>query len=357
MHVEETIAALREAGHEVRVVGPSFYARSEFGGGSRRVDVLRRLLPGALGELAELAYNIPATRRLARAWREFRPDFVYERYNLFHLAGSYLARRHGALLFLEVNSPLAAERSRHGALRLRGLAHRVERFTWRSAARVLPVSAVLGGMVAQSGVDPARITVIPNGIVPARFPPRGPAAATPVAGFVGFVRDWHGLDFVLDAMAADPRPLDLVVVGDGPALPALRRQAASLGLAGRVRFTGLVPHGQVPALLAGFAIALQPRVTSYASPLKVFDYMAAGCAIVAPDQPNIREVLTHEATALLFDPDQPGAMWASVRRLAGDPGLCARLGQAARRTALARYSWAGNARRIADLAAAELAGA
>jgi len=355
VHVEEMIAALREAGHEVRVVGPSFYAEAAFGGGSRRIDLLRRLLPGALGELAELAYSIPAARRLERAWREFRPDFVYERYNLFHLAGSYLARRHGALLFLEVNSPLAAERARHGGLRLRALARRIERFTWRSAARVLPVTAVLGELVAAAGVAPARITVVPNAIVPARFPPRGPAPARPVLGFVGFVRDWHGLDGVLDAMAAEPLPLDLIVVGDGPALPALRRQAEAPELAGRVRFTGVVPPEQVPALIRQIGIALQPQVTSYASPLKLFDYMAAGCAIVAPDQPNIREVLTHEATALLFDPAEPGAMWAAVRRLADDPALCARLGTAARQAALARHTWAGNARRIAELAAADLA--
>ena len=178
-------------------------------------------------------------------------------------------------------------------------------------------------------------------------------AAPPCMGFVGFVRDWHGLDGVLDAMAAAPLPLDLVVVGEGPGRPALERQAAALQLGARVRFLGLVPHAQVPALVAGFAIALQPRVNDYASPLKVFEYMAAGCAIVAPDQPNIREVLADGATALLFDPATPGAMWQAVRRLAGDPALRARLGAAARAQALTNHTWAGNARRVVELAEAD----
>jgi glycosyltransferase involved in cell wall biosynthesis len=351
VHIEEMVAALRGAGHEVRVVGPPSYAQSAFGGSNRSTDMLRRILPGLIGELAELAYNVPATCRLLRAWREFRPDFVYERYNLFHLAGSYLGRRHGALLFLEVNSPLAAERARHGGLSLKSLAYWIERFTWRSAARVLPVTQVLGDIVMKSGVEPNRITVVPNAIVPARYPPRETDSGRPVLGFIGFVRDWHGLDGVLDAMASDPVPLDLVVVGDGPALPALRQQAQALGLVKRVRFTGLAPHDQVPLLIMQFSIALQPRVTEYASPLKVFDYMAAGCAIVAPAQANIREVLTHEATALLFDPDHPASMWQAVRRLAADPVLRARLGHAARETALAEYTWAGNAQKIAALAA------
>jgi glycosyltransferase involved in cell wall biosynthesis len=355
VHVEELIHALRAAGHEVLVVGPSFYDQSGFGGESGTVALLRRLLPGALGEVAELAYNLPAYRRLARAWRSFRPDFVYERYNLYYLAGAMLARRHKVTLFMEVNSPLAQERSRYGGLRLGRLAHALERFTWRSATRVLPVTAVLGDIMAQAGVPRDRITVVPNGVVLDRFPAdvSRPEAAGVTLGFVGFVRAWHGLDAVIESLASEPEAnqLRLTVVGDGPVVPDLKQQAQRLGVAGRVHFTGVVPHASVPGLVAGFDIALQPQVTPYASPLKVFDYMAAGCAIVAPDQPNIREVLRHEETALLFDPADPGAMWAEVRRLIRDPALRRRLGAAVRAELEARdYTWAGNARRIVGLA-------
>src|ERR1700688_401211 len=82
VHVEELVAALRQAGHEVLVAGPSFYQQSGFGGESRLIARLRPLLPGALRGLAELAYNIPAYLRLRRAWRTFRPELIYERYNL-----------------------------------------------------------------------------------------------------------------------------------------------------------------------------------------------------------------------------------------------------------------------------------
>ena len=107
VHVEEMIAALRAEGAEVLVVGPGFYEQSGFGGESRLVALARRLLPAALAELAELAYNLPAYRRLRRAARGFRPDLIYERYNLFYLAGAFLARREGIPFFLEVNAPLA----------------------------------------------------------------------------------------------------------------------------------------------------------------------------------------------------------------------------------------------------------
>ncbi len=352
VHIEELIRAFRAAGHEVLVVGPGFYEQSEFGGESRAVALLRRLLPGVAAELAELAYNIPAYRRLKRAHDAFRPDFIYERCNLFFLAGLWLTRRTGTPLFLEVNSPLAEERGKHGGLVLKQLALRLEHAVWRGAARVFPVTGVLGGMVAAAGVEPARITVMPNGVDLARFPPRveKPKGAPIELGFVGFVRAWHGLDRVIEGMAKGGVDMTLTVVGDGPVRGALEAQAAGLGLGDRVRFTGVVAPEAVPALVAGFDIALQPMATPYASPLKIFDYMAAGCAIVAPAQPNIEEILVDGETALLFDPADSDGLWAAVRTLAGAADLRRNLGIRARATLEAKaMTWAGNAARITGL--------
>ena len=359
VHVDELIAALRAEGHEVLVVGPSFYDNASFGGGSGLVDLTRKLLPGAIGEIAELAYNIPAYRRLRAACRDFKPDAIYERCNLYYLAGTWLARRTGLPFLLEVNSPLAAERTKFGNLRLTRLAHRLERYTWASADRALPVTGVLKAIIAATGVPADRIEVVPNGIVLARFgagiSPSRPPDAPLNLGFVGFVRAWHGLDMVIREIAArkDSLPLKLTVVGDGPVRTDLEAQAAALGIADRLDFKGVVPHAEVPGHVAGFDIALQPKVTEYASPLKIFDYMAAGRAIVAPDQPNIREILVHEQTALLFDPEAEGAMWHAVARLIADAALRARLGTAARAELEARdYTWQGNASRVAALAEA-----
>jgi glycosyltransferase involved in cell wall biosynthesis len=354
VHVEEMVNALRAEGHEVLVVGPGFYEQAEFGGESRLVSFVRARLPLVATEFAELAYNVPAYWRLRKAARRFRPELIYERYNLFYLAGALLARRTGTKFFLEVNAPLAAERGRFGGLGMRQVAAALERLTWRSADKVLPVTGVLARAVEQAGVTAARIEVVQNGINPdvfATLPASAVRKGRVVLGFVGFVRDWHGLDSVIAAIAAarDTTALELVVVGDGPARPALERQAASLGLGDRVRFTGVQPRDAIPALAAGFDIALQPRVVEYASPLKVFEYMAAGRAIVAPDQENIREILRDEETALLFPPGNSDAMWQAVLRLAGDPDLRTRLGDAARQAIAHRdYTWRGNARRVAE---------
>lgn len=361
VHIEALVAALRAAGHEVCVVGPPAYDTVALGGESPALARIRRLLPAALHELAEMAYGLVSTVRLARAARIFRPDIVYERANLFHVAGSWTAWRHGVPLLLEVNSPLAEERSRFSGLRLKRLAHAAERFVWRRADVVLPVTEVLAGHVTAAGVPRTRIAVVPNGIDLEDFAGLAarPAGEAVQLGFVGFVRHWHGLDRVLRGLAAwngAPR-LDLTVVGDGPARVDLESLAAELGLADRVRFTGLATREEIPNLVAGFDIALQPASVPYASPLKLFEYMAAGQAIIAPDQPNIREVLEQGRTALLFDPASPDAMWQGIETLARDASLRARLGAAARKEVLRRdFTWAGNARRVVAVAQGALDG-
>ncbi|MBO0710049.1 MAG: glycosyltransferase family 4 protein [Acetobacteraceae bacterium] len=361
VHIEELVSALRARGHEVRVVGPGFYDPSDLGGESRAIARVRALLPAWLQEAMELAYNIPAYRRLRRASDSFEPDLIYERYNLYFLAGALLARRRGLPLYLEVNAPIAAERTEHSGLRLRRLAHALERRVWLAADRILAVTAVLKEGIAGQGVDPGRIEVIPNGIDPACFPevrPSSEASDPVVLGFVGFVRAWHGLDGVIAALAGHEGPpsVRLVVVGDGPARADLEAQVGTLGVRDRVAFTGIAPREEIPGIVSRFDIALQPRVVAYASPLKVFEYMAAGRAIVAPDQPNIREILCHEETALLFDPAAPGALWQAIERLVRDPSLRARLGAAAQGEILRRnYTWSGNAERVSAMARADLA--
>lgn len=362
VHIEELIHALREEGCEVIVVEPRSHREAKFGGTSRWIDALKRTLPKALYEALELAYSVVAYRKLLAAVRRHRPDALYERSNLFLLAGAWLRRRTGVPYLLEVNAPLYEERRRHGGLALERIARWTERHAWRCADAVLPVSRALANIVAAAGVPGERLHVIPNGINTARFaelPARDPAKASLglsgklVLGFAGFVRPWHGLDAVLDLLAGpNGAGRHLLVVGDGPARREIEMRAAELGIAERVTITGVVDRGQIPGMLAAFDIALQPAATSYASPLKLFEYMACGCAIVAPAQPNVRELLNDGDNALLFPPGDQAAMARAVDRLACDTALRERLGAAARAMlGERRLTWRENARRVIALAA------
>src|SRR5437763_5993926 len=142
----------------------------------------------------------------------------------------------------------------------------------------------------------------------------------------------------------------MVVVGDGPALAPLKKRAERLGISSKVTFAGLVDQSRLPEYLAAFDIALQPSAVDYASPLKLFEYMATGKAIVAPNQANIREVLADRRTALLFDPASQRAFRDAVLALACDHKLRQDLGRAARQSILDRgFTWTENARRVSRL--------
>ncbi len=366
VHVTAVIEALRREGHDVCVVGPGDASAAVLGRAARLErlsDALRRLLPGAAYELLELIYNIPAYLRLRRAAKAFAPDVLYERYNLYLLAGLAYRRRHGLPMILEVNAPLAEERAKFGNLRLEKTGRRCEAALWRRADAVLPVTEVLAGAVRAARGTGDGVLVVPNGADLELKPDPAAAAAARrrlglsddamVLGFVGFVRGWHGVGWAIEALQRAAPNVHLVVVGDGPARPELEAQAMELGVADRVRFTGRVAHDEAPMLAQAFDVALQPAAVAYASPLKLFEYMQLGRAILAPDQPNIREVLSHDENALLFDAADAGAFQAALARLCADADLRARLGAAARRTIAERpFTWAGNARRIAGLAQA-----
>ena len=380
VHVREIVAALRRAGHEVALLGPEPGPSAAGGDGdgagdgpgpgrgrglAARVGALRGRLPAWAGELLELAYNLVAYPRLRREARAFAPAAIYERYNLFLLAGVWLKRALGVPLLLEVNAPLVHERGTYGRLALTPLARWAERYVWRRADVVLPVSEALAAHVRAAGVPAARIRVIPNGarcdVGSATAAAAGRALRSQlgldgkvVVGFVGFIRPWHGLTRVLEVLARGGGELHLLVVGDGPARAELEARAAALGLDASLTITGAVPHDAVPGYLHAVDIALQPDVTPYASPLKLVEYMAAGRAIIAPDRPNIRECVQDGVSALLVDPETPGALEAAVARLAAEPATRARLGAAAA-TAVRRAdrTWDGNAGRIVALTQAQ----
>ncbi len=362
VHIDELTSALRNRGHEVIVVGPGGREDRRPGQDEGMVKALRRYLPRALYELLEISYSLVAYRRLKTAYRRHRPDILYERANLFLPVAVWLKRRYELPMLLEVNAPFFQQRNQLGGIALKRLALWSEEMTWRGADYVLPVTHVLADIVREAGVPDERIEVIPNAIDPDRFmrevdndliKQRLGLKDKIVLGFTGFVRDWHALGSVLRLLAesALSDSLHLLIIGDGPARPGLEQEARNLGIANRLTFTGPVQRDQVPEYVAAFDIALQPGVTPYASPLKLFEYMALGRAIVAPNKPNIREILVDGETAVLFDPDNPVSFPSAIERLISDPYLREEIGSAARKSIIERdLTWEHNARRIEALA-------
>ncbi len=125
----------------------------------------------------------------------------------------------------------------------------------------------------------------------------------------------------------------------------------------RLTIAGAVDRDDVARYVAAFDIAVLPGVTPYSSPLKLFEYLQLGRPIVAPDTENIREILTHEQNALLFDTARTDALEAALERLCSDAALRERLGDRGRQTITAKsLTWDRNAERVVAIARAAILG-
>jgi glycosyltransferase involved in cell wall biosynthesis len=376
VHVRAMLDAFVHEGHEVREVAlvPMFpaddRARARRGSAtdmavrSRRPWSWMDHLPRPALEVAELAYSLVAPPMIERAAAEFRPDVIYERYAFGNAGGVLASRRLGVPLVLEVNSPVVDELAAARRISFPTAARRLETFVLHGAALVFVVSEVLRGMVIARGARVDRVIVTQNGVDEDVFRPPLPErraavrrelglgageAGDPLCiGFSGFVREWHRLELVLACLA---RPqlagARLVVVGEGPSSRSLARCAAELGISERVLLLGARPHEEMPELLGALDIAVVPGIPPYASPLKLHEYLAVGLPVVAPDQGNLREIVTHRDNALLFEPDSADSLAAALTELVADRELRQRLGASARASVLAGgRTWRDVARRV-----------
>jgi glycosyltransferase involved in cell wall biosynthesis len=242
---------------------------------------------------------------------------------------------------------------------------RREARVWRGTAGYVTITAGLADALRRRFGDRERLAVIPDGVrlTPDTSDRRTDSVASgssgtgdrPIVGYAGHLYPWKGVDVLVEALAQVPGVRGVIVGGHErePDLARVRALASTLGASDRITFTGQVAHGDVPALLASADILVLPNPASAissdaTSPLKLFEYMAAGRAIVATDLPSIREVLTNNDTALLVAPGDARAMAAAIGRLSADPSLCLRLGRAAQ-AAAGNYTWNHRAERLEKL--------
>ncbi|MCS5480734.1 glycosyltransferase family 4 protein [Corynebacterium sp. YIM 101645] len=337
VHVQEMIRALRHHGHTVTV----FCVRRGEKDGTELIpedlldlEVIDVPRPRGRGAEREQALRGVSDDLVAAVQaREF--DLVYERYALFSDAGV----RIGLPLILEVNAPLIEEQAIHRSLTDVATAHRLSVAMFEAAELVSCVSGPVADWV--HGLTPqARTAVIPNGVNTARFLPAEPGAGELTVGFVGTLKPWHGTGILLDAVARATHPWRLEFCGTGPEQEALELQAAQLGIAHRVRFHGAVAPADVPQVLAGWDAACAPYPQAdghYFSPLKVYEYMAAGLPVIASAVGELPALLC--GRGLLVEPGDTGQLSRALDRLAAEPALRAELGAAASGHVDKHHTW------------------
>jgi glycosyltransferase involved in cell wall biosynthesis len=341
VHLGEVVTALAAEGTEVLVLVSAIEAGTTVPAG-----VTLEVLPGP-GKSASAAERVCYQPALAQ-WltgrlQEFSVDVLYERLALYADGGSAAARRLGVPHIVELNSPLLDEAARYRTLDDPGAAARLESSTLGGADLVLAVSPPLAEYAATRGAR--RVEVLQNAAAIERFAPRTQWSDDPVAVFAGTLRPWHGAETIAAAWrllgASAPT---LLVVGDGPSRGLLEGLPA--------RFTGQVSPQSVPALLATAEIGLAPYGTNtprYFSPIKLFEYLAAGLATVVADLPATRAVVGPD-TAVLIPAGDAEALAAAVTALCHDRPMRERLGRNGRALVEGAHTWRHRARRIMQLA-------
>jgi glycosyltransferase involved in cell wall biosynthesis len=236
---------------------------------------------------------------------------------------------------------------------------------------VVALTSHLGADVVRRGVPAERVHVLPDGVdlgafagLPDRATCRrrlGLPVDSPIVGYVGRFHTLEaekGVPELVAAMAALPAgaggaPLLLCVGGPMHAVPAYVAAARAAGVpADRLRFVDRVPTGDVPCWIRACDVVTIPfpptrHYAYYASPLKLFEYMAAEVPIVASDLPALRDVLRHDHNALLATPGDPAALARTLGTALADGARSRRVARQAR-TDVERYSWRRRAGALLD---------
>ena len=335
VHIQEVVREYRRRGHDVTV-----YATR------RGSDV-----PDDLAELRIV--DVPITTRdeeereraqqaasasVSDMVRAGGYDLVYERYSLF----STVIAECGVPGILEVNAPLIDEQRTHRVLVDEQAADAALQEQVQAALTTICVSdPVRDWVIART--EGTRVFTVPNGVNVHRITPQPESPGAPVVTFVGTLKPWHGVDVLLRARAQAHKDWQLRIIGDGPMRAELDDLARCLGI--DVDFRGAVAPDAIPQHMAGTAIGVAPYPAmdtdsdQYFSPLKVYEYMAAGLPVVASRVGQLPEIMGE--SAYLVPPSDPEALAEALDALVANPVERARVGSDNRRQAEREHSWTG----------------
>ena len=224
---------------------------------------------------------------------------------------------------------------------------------------VVTISPALERLYVQSGIPEEKILLWPDAVDTAAFDLQSDRELVrkrlnlpqdrPIATYCGHLYRNRGIEEILECARELPSVSFLIIGGWDEDIARLKADSRALS---NVFFTGFLPNRQVPAYLKASDVLLMPypatcETAEWMSPLKLFEYMAAGRPIVATDLPALRVHLTHGRNAQLFAPGDAAGMAGAIRSIITDGEYARKLEQAARRD-VAAYTWNNRARAVVE---------
>ncbi len=322
-------------------------------------------------ELPLLHYNDQLLSDSNHILRERILSFVYQRYALYNYSGLQLALSRNIPFILEYNgSEIWMNRNWSAALKYEILAEKIELLNLNAANVVVVVSQPLKEDLVNRGVNAAKILVNPNGVDPEVYSPEVDGSDIrrkhnledkTVIGFIGTFGKWHGAEILARAygllIKTYPdyrRTTQLLMIGNGVTMPQVKKEIEYFNYTDNVTLTGIVPQEEGPAHLAACNLLASPHVPNldgtpfFGSPTKLFEYMAMGKGIIASDLEQIGEVLEHDHTAWMVKPGDAESLMLGLKTMIDNPEIGKRLGEAARREVVAKYTWKDHTKKIIE---------
>jgi glycosyltransferase involved in cell wall biosynthesis len=362
--MREMIAAFRRKGIEVEtcIAGGENDEQAKAlvqAGQNPAKGLIKKAIPNLLWESLKdrslLKFDAVNYDKLLAHCKRFQPDLIYERGYYLMESGIKVASELSINHFMEFNAPYVHERQElSGKSFFKNQAYAAEKRQVLNTNALVLVSTplqkyfdeVLPGaaqkaIITPNAIDPQKI--VTDDKLCAEISSQLGLKGKTVVGFVGSIFPYHGVDKLIQSFAETLKSLKnkeafLLIVGGGAILEELKIKAASLGLDGKIHFTGSVPYKMVMNYIQCMDICVLASTNYYMSPIKIFEYGALGKAIIAPDQPAVRDVLTEGETGLLIK-NKPHDLAIAIQTLIENDALRKKLGETFKEQVYREHTW------------------
>ncbi len=335
---------LRKEGHEIVAVQAADSATTQAAINAHR-GLIKRFLPRTLAlcfkDIARIIFSRRFAARVIETIRKERPDCILETHVALTVAGLRASKATNCPLVIDDLAPWWEEEIEYG-VHFRRLTRRVYDQTTAQASLLIAVSSEIRQSLIDIGHSPEKIALVSNAIDESVLGTGGDGISVRrkfgipedavVIVFTGSFQDYQRVDSLLAAYAElrTTRPVHLLLIGDGRNRSQVEALAREMGIAEKVTFTGHVPYNAVAEYTAAGDIAVIPATNDYGNPMKLYDYIALGKPVVAPDQSTITDIVTHGESALLFEKEKTGGLSAALTKLVEDTNLRESLGKRVR---------------------------
>jgi glycosyltransferase involved in cell wall biosynthesis len=346
VQVMKMCAALARRGHEVSLVAKAGSENSDADDHSfykvePSFSIAKVARPAWKGGGVLYAAGVAAKVARRRRWL----DIVYARDPL------------GAIIAAEAGLPVVYEA--HGVPGSRmGRAVLARTLSRENSVGLVAITDALRRDLAAADVVPPdrRVVVAPDASdPPSALVTRRRPGAPPVIGYVGSLYAGRGIETIIALARAMPGCRFQLVGGTDADVARWR----STGLPDNLALLGFRTQAELPALYAGFDVVLMPHAASgvvgatgksdisrWTSPMKMFEYMASGVALVASDLPVLQEVLRDGDNAMVVPSEDLAAWRTAIERVLGDDDLRFRLARTAQADLARSYTWDARARAV-----------